>query len=145
MDERFYAGIEEWTSCRNAVDTIAPLGHDGIWVQMQTVVEMNHYASRAEKVLTASERDSVIDEVAADPVKGDVIEGTGGIRKLRFARGGKGKSGGVRVVYYYYNESAPVYLFSLFGKGEKDNLSKAERNALAAVAATIKRGLKGKR
>jgi len=111
---------------------------------MQTVVELNHYTARAEKLLTASERDAVIDMVAADPFAGDPIEGTGGIRKLRFAIGGKGKSGGVRVIYYYYNETAPVYLFSLFGKNEKENLSKAERNKLAQVATVIKKGLKGK-
>ena len=111
---------------------------------MQTVVELNHYAARAEKLLTALERDAVIDTVAASPLVGDPIEGTGGIRKLRFAKGGKGKSGGVRVIYYYYNETAPVYLFSLFGKNEKENLSKAERNSLAQVAMVIKKGLKGK-
>ena len=86
----------------------------------------------------------MIDTVAADPLKGDPIEGTSGIRKLRFAVGHKGKSGGVRVIYYYYNEIAPVYLFSLFAKNEKENLSKAERNQLAQVAVAIKKGLKGK-
>ena len=59
---------------------------------MQTVVELNYYSARAEKLLTASERDAVIDTVAADPLKGDPIEGTSGIRKLRFAVGHKGKS-----------------------------------------------------
>ena len=110
---------------------------------MQTVAETPHYASRAEKVLTASERDVVIDTIAADPLKGDVIEGTGGIRKLRFAKGGRGKSGGVRVVYYYYNEAAPIFLLEIFGKNEKGNLSKAERNALALIAKVMKQKMKG--
>ena len=48
------------------------------------------------------------------------------------------------MIYYYYNEIAPVYLFSLFAKNEKENLSKAERNQLAQVAVAIKKGLKGK-
>lgn len=109
---------------------------------MQTVVEMKHYALRAEKLLTALERDAVIDAIAADPLKGDLIGGTGGVRKLRFARGGRGKSGGVRVIYYYYDTYAPVFLFSIFGKNEKANLSKAERNVLAQVAAAIKKGLR---
>jgi hypothetical protein len=111
---------------------------------MQTVVEMNYYITRAEKLLTASQRNAVIDTVAADPLRGDPIAGTGGIRKMRFAKEGKGKSGGVRIIYYYYNESAPVFLFSLFGKNEKDNLSKTELNNLAQIATAIKRGLKGK-
>jgi len=110
---------------------------------MQTVVEMNYYAARAAKLLTASERDAVINTVAVDPHQGDLIEGTGGVRKLRFAIGGRGKSGGIRVIYYYYNENTPVFLFSLFAKNEKDNLSKADCNVLAQTVAVIKKKLKG--
>jgi mRNA-degrading endonuclease RelE of RelBE toxin-antitoxin system len=54
-----------------------------------------------------------------------------GIRKFRWASGNKGKSGGVRVIYYFYNESIPLFLLSVFGKKEKANLSKSERNELA--------------
>jgi hypothetical protein len=59
------------------------------------------------------------------------MKGTGGIRKLRWAIGNKGKSGGVRVIYYQYNESIPLFLLTVFGKGEKAQLSPAERNELA--------------
>jgi mRNA-degrading endonuclease RelE of RelBE toxin-antitoxin system len=50
---------------------------------------------------------------------------TGGLRKLRWSAHGKGKSGGVRVIYYYHNESIPLFLLTVFGKGEKVNLSKS--------------------
>ena len=69
------------------------------------------------------------------------MAGTSGIRKIRFAKGGRGKSGGVRVIYYYYSAERPIYLLEIFGKNEKANLTKAERNALAKVAAEIKREL----
>ena len=59
------------------------------------------------------------------------MQGTGGIRKFRWASGNKGKNGGVRVIYYYHNESVPLFLLSIFGKSEKSNLSKSERNKLA--------------
>jgi len=59
------------------------------------------------------------------------MEGTGGIRKLRWARAGRGKSSGVRVIYYFYDDSMPLYLLAVFGKNEKANLSKEERNRLA--------------
>ncbi len=59
------------------------------------------------------------------------MQGTGGIRKLRWSAKSKGKSGGVRIIYYYHSESMPVFLLTLFGKSEKANLSKAERNELA--------------
>ena len=112
---------------------------------MQTVSEIKYYAAKAEKLLTLAERDRVIETLAADPLQGDVIEGTGGIRKLRFAKGNKGKSGGVRIIYYFYNETAPVFLMDIFGKNEKENLSKAETAALAHVASSIKKGLQGKK
>ena len=61
------------------------------------------------------------------------MEGTGGIRKLRWARQGMGKSGGVRVIFFYYNQGMPLYALTLFGKGDKDNLTQAERNDLAKL------------
>ena len=61
------------------------------------------------------------------------MEGSGGIRKLRWARSGRGKSGGIRVVYYFYDETMPLYLLTAFGKNEKASLSKTERNLLAKV------------
>ena len=61
------------------------------------------------------------------------MKGTGGIRKLRWNRGSRGKSGGVRVIYYYHDERIPLYLLTVFGKNERANLSKAERNDLARL------------
>jgi hypothetical protein len=65
------------------------------------------------------------------------MQGTGGIRKLRWSAQGRGKSGGVRVIYYYHNETIPLFLLTVFGKGEKSNLSKSERNQLVKVTAQI--------
>ncbi|MEW8321914.1 MAG: type II toxin-antitoxin system RelE/ParE family toxin [Candidatus Thiodiazotropha taylori] len=58
------------------------------------------------------------------------MQGTGGIRKLRWARQGGGKSGGIRVIYYFHNESMPLYLLAAFGKNEKANLSTEEKRIL---------------
>lgn len=71
--------------------------------------------------------------MAAHPAAGDLIEGTGGVRKLRWGRDGRGKSGGVRVVYYFPCEAMPLYLLTMFAKNERANLGKAERNALAGL------------
>jgi hypothetical protein len=62
-----------------------------------------------------------------------LIAGTGGVRKLRWAREGMGKSGGVRVIYYFHSERLPLYLLTVFGKNEKANLTKAEANALSKL------------
>jgi hypothetical protein len=113
-------------------------------IAMITIAEVPEYIRQAEKLLTESERQDVLNYLAAHPKSGDLIEGTGGVRKLRWGRGGRGKSGRVRVIYYYHSELMPLYLLTLFAKNEQDNLSKAERNELAKlvdilVAAWIER------
>lgn len=95
-----------------------------------TVAETSSYLAWAEKALTEDERSSVVDMLAANPTCGVILKDTGGVRKVRFAPAGRGKSGGVRIVYYFYNESVPIYILAGFAKNEKDNLSAAERAML---------------
>ncbi len=90
------------------------------------------------------DRKSLIDYIAIYPKAGKILKGTGGIRKLRWARKGKGKSGGVRVIYYFYDETVPLFLLTIFGKKEKENLSKAERNKLARLTKMIVKSYKEK-
>jgi hypothetical protein len=66
------------------------------------------------------------------PRAGDLMPGTGGARKVRVAGRGKGKSDGYRVVTYYAAEDVPVFMLAVISKGERANLSKAERNQLRA-------------
>ena len=98
-----------------------------------TVAELPEYLRVALRLLSEGERRAVIDHLAEHPRAGDLIEGTGGVRKLRWARGGRGKSGGVRVIYYFHSSAMPLYLLTLFAKNERANLSRAERNELAAL------------
>lgn len=100
---------------------------------LTTITELPEYIRRSASLLTESERKAIIDYLAEHPKAGDLLEGTGGIRKLRWSRGNKGKSGGVRVIYYYHDERIPLYLLTLFGKNERANLLKSERNALAKL------------
>jgi len=98
---------------------------------MLTIAELPEYIRRAEKLMSAAERLDIVNYLAAYPKAGHLMEGTGGVRKLRWGRGAQGKSGGVRVIYYVHSNSMPLYLLTLFAKSERANLSKAERNALA--------------
>ena len=102
-----------------------------------TITELPEYIKRADTLLSKSERKDIIDYLSEHPKAGDIMEGTGGIRKIRWSRGNKGKSGGVRVVYYYHDERIPLYLLTLFGKSERANLSKADRNALGRLVAIL--------
>ena len=98
-----------------------------------TVAELPEYLRAAARLLAEADRRAIIGHLAAHPVDGDLIEGTGGVRKLRWARDGRGKSGGVRVIYYFHSEAMPLYLLTMFAKNERANLSKAERNELAGL------------
>ncbi|MCW5714101.1 MAG: type II toxin-antitoxin system RelE/ParE family toxin [Bauldia sp.] len=101
---------------------------------MQTVVETNAYLSAAKAAgMTDEERRHAVDTVAADPLGGDVMQGTGGCRKVRVAGRGKGKSGGYRIITVFGGTDLPVFLLAAFGKNDASNLTKAERNALARL------------
>ena len=95
------------------------------------VVESPDFAADAKAAgLDENEVRRIIDHLARRPDAGDVIPGTGGARKVRFAGRGKGKSGGYRVITFYSGEMLPVFLLSVFGKGTKVDLTPAERNEL---------------
>ena len=110
---------------------------------MQTVIETESYLRAAKDAkIGAEEMASAVDLVASDPEAGDVMQGTGGVRKARLAGRGKGKSGGYRIVWYFGGGDIPVFLLTVFGKGEKTNLSQGERNALRSLTATLRESLK---
>ena len=104
---------------------------------LQGIAELPSYARLAAKLLDQQERQDVIAYLANNPEAGDLMEGTGGVRKLRWSRGSQGKSGGVRVIYYYHDARIPLYLLTLFAKGDKANLTKAERNELADLVGVL--------
>lgn len=79
----------------------------------------------------------LVDYLADNPTAGDEIVGTGGCRKVRVAGKGKGKSGGYRTITFYSGVDVPVFLLTVFAKGDKANLTKAERNALGEMTKTL--------
>lgn len=105
---------------------------------MQTVVETPAYLVKAAKLLTEDERADIITEVANDPVGGVLIRGSGGIRKRRHGRQGRGKRGGVRVIYFYHNAQLPLFLLTVFGKNERSDLKPSELNQLAALCRQLR-------
>jgi mRNA-degrading endonuclease RelE of RelBE toxin-antitoxin system len=112
---------------------------------MQTVVELSAFSRRAEKLFAAEEREALIAYVARNPSAGMEIPGTGGVRKLRFGTGSRGKRGGARVIYYVYDDTAPIYLLLAYGKNERADLTPDEKRRVAALAAALKVEFKGRR
>src|ERR1700722_3867255 len=114
---------------------------------MQVVIETPDYLVDAKSLgLSTDERQTIVDYIAQNPDGGVEMKGTGGARKIRFAGRGKGKSGGYRVVTFFAGKDIPVFLLSIFSKGEKANLSQAERNefkqVLGSIADAYRKGVK---
>ncbi len=103
-----------------------------------TVVETKVFLARAKSRMTREEVDSAVRMIARDPTCGDVIKGTGGVRKVRFAVAKRGKSGGVRIIYYFYNKDIPVFLLAVFAKNEKADLTRSEQKMLAVLAKKLR-------
>ena len=78
-------------------------------------------------------RSEIVTMVARDPALGIELRGTGGCRKFRVARRGEGKSGGYRIIHFYTGPDIPVFLLTVFAKGDKDNISDAEAKQLAGL------------
>jgi hypothetical protein len=105
---------------------------------MQTVLLTPTFERQAQAAgLNEDDIASIVSTLAADPLAGDLIAGTGGARKVRFARSGSGKSGGYRTIHYFGGDDVPLFLLALVDKRERANLSKAERNELATILPKI--------
>lgn len=111
---------------------------------MHAVIETYAYLAAAKDAgMSDEEMVAVVDLIAANPEVGEIMPGCGGARKLRVAKPGKGKSGGYRVITYFAGDAVPAFLLTVFGKNEKANLTKGERNALAALTKTLVATLNG--
>jgi len=103
----------------------------------QTVVETPTFLVAAARCLSDDEREDLIGFLARQPDRGDLIPGTGGVRKLRWAVGSKGKSGGVRIIYYYHSTEIPIFLLTAYPKNLKADLTMAERNAMKQIVGEL--------
>jgi mRNA-degrading endonuclease RelE of RelBE toxin-antitoxin system len=106
--------------------------------KMLTIVEFPSFSSQVGRLINSSERDELITFLAKQPDAGQEIPGTGGVRKLRWQGMGKGKRGGLRVIYYFYNETAPVFLLTVYGKGEQEDLTPEQKKQMIAFAKILK-------
>ncbi len=118
---------------------LTTIRHSRIIMLMQTVIEMPEFIRQAKQLgLSDDEREGIIDEVAEHPDLGDEISGTGGMRKLRVAARGKGKSGGYRVITFFSGENIPVFLITIYSKSQKTNITDKEKNNMKSFSTRIK-------
>ena len=102
----------------------------------KTFVETRVFAARLRARLDDDACRALQNDLLANPDRGEVMPGCGGLRKVRFSdpSRGKGKRGGVRVIYLHIPEAARIDLMTIYGKDEKDDLSEKEKKVLRALA-----------
>ncbi len=94
---------------------------------MQTLIPIGTFEDKAHKLLGKVGFDDMLEFLARRPKAGRIIQGTGGLRKVRIARPGKGKSGGTRVIYYYHNEDKPILLLLIYAKADQENITNTQK------------------
>ena len=105
---------------------------------MHTVSELRTFRrDAADAGMSEREIEALILFLASNPPAGEEIKGTGGCRKVRVAGRGKGKSGGYRTITFYSGTEVPVFLLTVFSKGDRVDLTQAERNALHGITRAI--------
>jgi hypothetical protein len=96
-------------------------------------VETRAFTRQVMGLLSDAEYRRLQEHLTVQPDTGAMIKGTGGIRKLRWAGAGQGKRGGVRVIYYWAMGKGRILLLFMYPKGERDDLSSAERKILRRI------------
>jgi hypothetical protein len=92
-----------------------------------TVFETKHFLRLKKKLISDKEFSELLGQLKKSPKDGDVIRGTGGIRKIRWARPGSGKRSGIRVIYYFYDKNGILFMLTAYAKNDKVDLTKKEK------------------
>jgi hypothetical protein len=84
-----------------------------------------------------AERAELVDYLAYNPTAGDVIPGSGGVRKMRWGLEGRGKRGGARVIFFFHDMDMPLYLLTAYAKNERANLDQSEINTMRKIVPAL--------
>jgi hypothetical protein len=125
-----------------AIDVHTPVAYiGGMHEPGHTVAETEGFlADCKEEGVSDDQRAAIVDSVAREPRAGDLVKGSGGVFKRRFAGRGKGKSGGWRVMVAFVGTELPAYLLALLGKGTRDDFDASEVTEMRKMVAELKKG-----
>lgn len=112
---------------------------------MQTIAETPIFTRQSNDLFDEDEKAGLINYLAENPLSGVVIPGTNGVRKMRFASSGRGKRGGARVIYYFLDDTMPLYALLVYAKNVRDDMSPDERRVISGLVETLKAEWRNKR
>lgn len=101
-------------------------------------VETSHFTRLASEYLSDEKYRELQQYLMEHPEAGQIIRGSGGVRKIRWARQGMGKSGGVRIIYYWAKTRAQIYMLTIYSKSERENIDAETLAHIAKQLETIK-------
>lgn len=110
----------------------------------QVIAETPAYLNSIKNFWDEETQDEFKNYIAENYLSGDIIPNTGGLRKIRWQGSGRGKRGGARVIYYFYNENFPIYLLFAYPKNEKDDLTEYEKKLLRDFVQKLKDSFRNK-
>src|SRR3954468_22038792 len=121
------------------LDCWVPLAYSAsVPQQLITVAETPLFQRQAKDVWNENEREDFVNFIARNPEVGEVIADTGGVRKVRWGRGGSGKRGGARVIYFYRDANLPLYLLMIYAKARQEDLSADDERAVRKLVGILK-------
>ncbi len=103
-------------------------------------IETPVFTRKVQQLLSDDEYAQLQRELIANPARGDLIQGSGGLRKIRFAQKGRGKSGGVRCIHYWYSDAGQMFMLLIYPKSMKDDLSAQELAILRKLVKELTHG-----
>ncbi len=110
-----------------------------------SIVETPELLPATRKPMTEAERTLLINFLAFNPTSGDLIPGTGGVRKLRWGLEGRGKRGGARVIYFFHDPGMPLFALTAYAKNERADLTQQDRNDFRQLTTMLIEAFKGKK
>ncbi len=97
------------------------------------IIETRMFTRRIKELLSDDEYRALQETLVNRPGMGDIVQGTGGLRKVRWKQDGQGKSGGVRVIYYWMTEDEQLYMLYVYAKSQQEDLTAEQKKALKSI------------
>lgn len=97
------------------------------------IIETSVFTRRIKELMSDDEYKDLQEALVSRPDMGAIIQGTGGLRKVRWKLEGKGKSGGVRAIYYWMTEDEQIYMLYVYPKNEQENLTAEQKKVLKLI------------
>jgi len=108
---------------------------------MIRIIELPTFLKSIKKLFSDVDKKKLYEMLCINPELGNIIQGTSGVRKIRFSHGNKGKRGGSRVIYYYHVSESEILMITAYAKNKQEDISEDQKKAMRNLIKQLKEGL----